>query len=498
VLELQKMLTPFFQNGMAVHAQSLSERYAEAERIKNGALQEAIFYRAKLTALETRSTDAAARLERERSLSLEHQLVTASNDRQTLDRRLTDLADSLATTTRLREHAEEQATAAIKRAEQAEATLSNLSKSHGELEDQHVTVEASLREHARKVASLSSLLQQREAEHSRAQSQLENLSRSRDQQLRTFEQLQDALTSATNRSEEAESQLRQSRDRIAQLEADQVELRNEIESRQQEAEAATARVADAENGWAKSREEADGLRALATGGLGELLDLHREAKANEERSMGGQGEKLAALEDEIANLKQLLKDSDAQITSAHSDLASHRRRLQEMTSDRAIMKSQLAGARSQLAEHISSSAQFRRDLADCETRLQDALRGTSDAELRLHALRNHLAENDISVDIEELIASSPSGDSTNSTQPSASRVRELEVALASKTRQLENLERRQQMEGPEARSRLAQDISDALSRAEAAERQLIEATTAHKEQMARMEDDYKTAVHYVK
>ena len=77
-----------------------------------------------------------------------------------------------------------------------------------------------------------------------------------------MQQLEQALNLATNRAEQAETHWSQSRDRVAQLEA---ELRQEIESRAHDAEGAIARAADLENAWTRSREEADQLRALTTG-----------------------------------------------------------------------------------------------------------------------------------------------------------------------------------------------------------------------------------------
>ena len=74
-----------------------------------------------------------------------------------------------------------------------------------------------------------------------------------------LQQLQQALTLATNRADEAEAHWSQSRDRVAQLEADQVELRHKIGTCMHKAEEAIARATDLENASTRSREEADQL-----------------------------------------------------------------------------------------------------------------------------------------------------------------------------------------------------------------------------------------------
>lgn len=413
------------------------------------------------------------------------------SERQSQDRRIADLTEALATASRLREQFEDQIGVANKRAEAAETNHTKLSQTHDELQEQHASVQSSLREHSGKVANLTSVLQQYEADHKQAQSQLSILSSTQDQHVRALQHLEESLAIATNRADEAENQWNQSRDRIAQLEAEHVELRNEIETRAHEAEAAVARAVDLENAWTRSREEADGLRALNTGSLGKLVDSHNEMKAIAERGVHGQSEKLTAIEEEVSNLQLLLKESEKQSSAHQTELTGHRRRVRELTTEHASLQSQMSGLRGQLTEHTSTVGQLRQDLASREDRLHDATRAASDAELRLGTLQNYLAERGLTVDIDELIAN----DSEAGTSASATRVRELEAELAEKTRQIESLEH-QRLSNPQSSS--SQGDADANTRAEAAEHALAEAITTHKQQMARIEEDYQTAVHYVK
>ena len=88
-----------------------------------------------------------------------------------------------------------------------------------------------------------------------------------DEHVCALQQLEQALNIAMNRAEQAETHWNQNRDRVAQLETEQIKLR----SRTLDAEATIARAAVLENTWTRSREGADQLRALTTGSLGKLL-----------------------------------------------------------------------------------------------------------------------------------------------------------------------------------------------------------------------------------
>jgi chromosome segregation ATPase len=151
------------------------------------------------TAYEANAAEDVARLERDRTAALEPQLVLAMTDQQSLERHLTNLTELLATLSKLREQAEDQAISATKRAEAAEANHTSLSKSHDDFQDRHTTAQNLLREHVSKVTSLTSLLQQREAEHSDAQTQLESLSSAQNEHIRALQPLEQALNLAMTR-----------------------------------------------------------------------------------------------------------------------------------------------------------------------------------------------------------------------------------------------------------------------------------------------------------
>jgi chromosome segregation ATPase len=480
--------------------------------MKSNAIQEAAYYRAKLAALEAGSDTNVSRMEQDRISELERQLTAVTKERNDQARKLTELSDSLALQTTLLEQSEARAADASKRADTVEESHEQTLRHHAELQDQHANVEASLRDHAERLLSQTSLLEQREAEYFNTQSQLEEFVQSREQHVRALDQARTALQAASSRAQEVDGQHQRARETIGQLEADLAELRGELEARTIEAESVRMRLADVENSWAKSREEADAFRALTTGSLGELLDSHRELKTDEDRLARGHAEKIQVIELETASLRDMLKDATQRMEEAQNDLTQERRRIRETDVERSFLRSQLVGLRAQLSNAINDSGRLRQDLASKESLLREKADEAADSNVRLAMLRNYLAEQGISPDDD---------DDAKFDGDASIKVAELKHKLAERTRLHEDAEReleqalrrKQDVEGqanmlsaqldrirstqsPGARDDAQGRVAEA--RAVEAEQKLEETERGYKQRMQQMEEDYQLAVHYVK
>ncbi|KAI6136483.1 hypothetical protein F5141DRAFT_1074919 [Pisolithus sp. B1] len=493
---------------LATQAREASDRVADAERMKTGAIQEAAYYRAKIIAWEANAPVDVARAERERVAELERHLTTLSSEHSTLRRKVVEVTDSLALQTTLLEQAEARAADANKRADTLEESRERHTRSHAELQDRQALLEAALREHADRLASQTSLLEQREAECAQAKKHVQELTQSQDQHIRALEQARAAVQAATSRSEEVDSSHQRSRERITQLEADLVEVKGDLETRTLEVESLRARLAEVENSWARSREEADAFRALTTGGLGELLDSHRDIKTDEDRYARSYAEKTEAMEMEAASLRKILQETSQRVEDVQAELTEERRRVRETESEQLFLRSQIVGLRAQLSSSFSDNGRLRKECAGKETELCEALKEAADANVRLAMLRNYLAENGISPDL----------DASGSISDSSARIAELEKQLEERIRLHENSER--ELAQAVCRTRDAETQLNTLSsqlerirsspggpviendssiaRAAEAERKLEETERNYKARMQQMEEDYQLAVHYLK
>ncbi|THV06018.1 hypothetical protein K435DRAFT_711984 [Dendrothele bispora CBS 962.96] len=500
------------QAAMAEQAKRASEQVADAERIQVTAAQEAAYYRAKLAALETSNESEVLRLERQRASDLERDLSSVMNERWSQDRKINELNDSLALQTTLYEQAEARAADAAKRAEMLEESHERAARQNSDIQQRHNALEIQLRDHADKLLTSTSSLEQSQAEENALRAQVEDLTMSREQHLRALDQARVALQAASSRAEEVDDQYQRARERITTMEADIAELRGEIEARTSEVEATRARLTDVENSWAKSREEADAFRALTTGGLGELLDFHRDLKTDEDRLTRGHAERLQAVEAETESLRKMLREANQRLEESQSKLIEEHRRARDHESSSAMLQSQIISLRSQLSSALVDVGHLRRELVDRETELRDNKKEHSEASVKLGMLRSYLTESGINVDDEDALTRSRSDAASpviiaelesqlaERVRLHETAVRDLQQALGhnreveAQVNQLSNqLDRVRSTQTPSGA-----DSSSAEARAEEAERKLEETERGYRTRMQQMEEDYQLAVRYVK
>lgn len=425
-------------------------------------------------------------------------------------KQVAELSSMIAMQTRIAEHAEARAVEAIKRSEELQEVHGRVMQEHADLQDQHDTLENALRDHGERLLAHSTKTDLLEAERKTQETRIEELMSSREQHIRAIEQTRIALLASAARAEEVESQLRQSQGQVVQLEDDLTEAKIGLESRTAEVDSLRQRLADVENSWAKSREEADQLRALTTGSLGELLDMHRDLKLDEDRTMRNHEEKITAMEEEVASLHILLKEAGQRADTAQRDLTQARKRVQDLEMEQMSLKSQIIGVRTQLQNAVADADRLRMTVVEKETELHDKAGIVSDAELRLAMFRNYFAERGEVIDEDDLkvkIGEAPA------------RVVELENKLSARIRLQEEMEkeleqanrRRDELESHVRilsdqldRGRSSQSPSSGNgegtweTRALQAEQNIVESEKRYNAKLKQMEDDYQLAVKYVR
>ena len=126
------------------------------------------------------------------------------------------------------------------------------------------------------------------------QAKLKELTLSRDEHLRTLEQAQSALQKATSPMADADDSAHRHRQPACEHGAELAEMHAELEGKKSELEAVRLRLTDAENGWAKSKAEADTLRAQTAAGL---------FNVDVDRAMHRLMERMRAIEAEVSFLR---------------------------------------------------------------------------------------------------------------------------------------------------------------------------------------------------
>lgn len=488
----------------------MSDRLAAAERMTTSATNEAAYYRAKLSAMETGNAGEAQQLERGRASDHESHIRAIMTERWGQDRQINELKDSLALQTALYDQEQARALDAIKRADKMDETHTHTVQMYNDLLDTHEAMEAKFRDHQDRLISQSSLLEQREAEEISLRSQVEELSLSKDQHIKSLDQMRAALTASSARAIEIDMRYQQAQDQIKTLEADLAELRGDLEMRTTEAETARARLTDVENSWAKSREEADAFRALTTTSLGELLDTHRDLKADEDRFMRGHSEKVQAVEAEAQSVRMLLREANQRVDEATKTLAEVRKKNREHETGETALHSQIVSLRGQLSNSLADVVRLKKDMSALENSVEDKSKEVFETNAKLNALRSYLVDNGVTVG-EDGSRSLSRGNGTMS--PEAS---DLASKLAERTRQHASSERelaealRQKRDAEVQVAQLSEELdqsrssrspsstADVDARVQEVEERLESTTQAFKDQIQQMEADYQIAVHYVK
>lgn len=491
------------QASMADQGRMATERIAELERVRAAALQEAAFWRAKLAAYEAGKPEEATRMENERAMELEKQVSRALNDRVALEKKVAQLNESLLTEGRLREQAEERVNDLNYRAQQAEAALHRTTTEHGDLLAKHTAASAELRSMTEKILSLQSTQQGREGEPT-SNAELLELRASRDRHLRALEQAQTALKAASARADEVEEQWRRSNEQLQTIQLEYADLSRDLETKITEVDNMRAQLLDVENKFAKSREEADALRALTTGSLGELLDYHRDLRAGEERNEREQSEQVRILQTEMESLRKMLHGANSRYEEAQNELGKERLRARTIETDQLALRSQMTGLRAQLSNALADVARARKELSEKESELRESSKAAMDTEIRFKMFRNYLEENGVVVNEDEISGNSGNG----------SKMLELETQLAERSREQDALTR--QLRNAREQSQLAEEKVAALqaelarakerqssdgtgdARVVDAERRLAEAESAHRDRLHVLENDYRAAVDCVK
>ena len=278
-------------------------------------------YRTKIAVPNASSEGEVARLVLDRLVGLERRLSATLAAQTERDQRLAQLTDELALKSALLEHAEANAAEATKRAglelrehadrlseleQQLSATLTaqtardqrlaqltdELALKSALLEQAEANaVEATkraglkLRRDADRLPAQAPLMEPKDAELVNMQAKLDELLVSRDE-------AQSALQKAISRAVDADERSQHASKQMGQYETELAEVRAELGARKSELEAVRSRLTDAENGWAKSKIEADTLRALTTASL---------ASTDEDRITRRLVERVRAMEAEMAS-----------------------------------------------------------------------------------------------------------------------------------------------------------------------------------------------------
>ena len=499
----------------------------DAERLRRGALQEAAFFRAKAATLESNSPIDLARIEKERINELEKQLGQLHAEHSTAQRELDRVNGDHSTSRELHSAAVQREAETLKRAEEAEEAHRVAVQEMEELQDTAQSAENALRDHAERLVSVSSIVQQREAERDHFQAQLADAETARDGHLAVIEQIQQGLTVAGARTAEMETMHGKASSRIRELEGELAKTHAELEARRRDAETAANRLTELEAVYAKSRQEADSLRSATTSGLAQLLDSHKNMRADDARATRGHQEQIRALEEEGNSLRKMLREAGQRLDAAEAGVSQHRQKTRDLETGHHSLRAEMRTHRTKLLNAQTELAKYKELHSSKDLDLRDRENAVTESEARSIMLRNlckwstscpkdetlirTVADHGIAVNDNELANSDSSSsrelesklrDRTRAHETTQREVEELTGRCHEAEDKVESLgrlvERMKDARSPTTSMRSPTPPADSDRRVMEAERKMQELENQHKEKMAALEGDYQTAVRYVK
>ncbi|KAK4057765.1 hypothetical protein OIO90_000984 [Microbotryomycetes sp. JL221] len=489
---------------LADQALTLDEHLAESTRATAVALQEAAYYQARLAAIERGSVDDLESLGQDRLRSLERQVTEAEGQRHQVQTQLAQLEKQLETIVGERALIEERHQAASHRADAAESSYSRALADYAELQKRAHGHEATLQYHSERITSLSLDNKQLEAENARLQASLEEARAATDQHSRALTDAQAALIASAAQHDD----LRSVHDRLVETSRDHetqnATLQSELSSARQEAASLRERLEATEQQLKASHEAHSTARALATGGLAELLasrtaksktvDTHDDRSANITNSKG--------TEEMHAALQQSNDDLKAQYSAAITKLDECNAKNAQLQSQVVQLRGELGAVRAQLTQAQLDNGHLQSALQDKDDQLNRHRSQLIQADTRVQLLRNFMAEHNIIAADDDLERKYPPLSGDESAEELHRKVQELQSRLEQQRglqAELKATHLATEQERDEHRAQLEKLKSDAASNDQATRVKLVETELeALKSRHTQLEGTHLKAVQYVK
>lgn len=447
-----------------------SKRIAEVEHQRDVAVSEAAYSRARLAAhggsqRGTPQPETSRELdETERPTDMGRRLALALASSAELKTRLDTLSADLVQERQAKELAEDTNEATRKRL--AELEMQSNSLEADSLRAELHRAEASSREESLLRSEAEASLKQLIIDKEELLKQIEDSSGRLKDYGTNFGSLKEAVAASAAKTAFVEKQLVDERERREGLERKLLQLRSEHEEQTTELENATRRLRDAEELAETHAKEAEAHKSAFVAGL------ERAASTDLGSSIRSRAdERVAALEAQVERSTTLAKANQAAADSAAEKLRRAEERIAGLEAYQEQASREGLQLRRQLQTAMKESQAATAESRDLKTQLESHVRDAGALTVQHAALKDLLGERGINPDSRR----SPRMESPGSRfgTPEQGRLRELEQQLSSSLK--------------------AHD--DMKSTFESREQ---EADRAYREKLEQLENDYQSAVHYVK
>lgn len=458
------------QSAVDERAAIASKQVAEALKQRDAAVQEALYAKAKLAAHTSGSQADVARLDSDRgdfasrSEDMGKKLSTALHIQKDFQTRLDTARAELEVERKARQLADDSARSTSTRLSELESFKQKTSAELERLKAELHLAQRDAREHSVAFADAAASLEILKAEKAELSSQYEGLIGSSKEHSDTFESLRAVIAASEGSKAHLQSKLEEERSQREIVQEKLTNLKAEHEARTAELVATTQRLRDAEELAEKHANEATTHRHALLNGLDKLAlrDNEKEKKPDDER--------LVALQNQVSASNALVKKYQQEADAAADRLRSAEERIAGLEQYQEQSSREGVGIRRQLQSALRETHALHTANAELKGKLAAQQLETNATTVQHNALKDILAERGIS----------PTGAvrsrglaSPRTNTPDQSRIRDLEVQLATAATAHEETK-----------------LNFAV--------QAQESESMYREKLAQLESDYQSAVHYVK
>lgn len=447
-----------------------AKQIAEAERQRDAAIQEAVYAKARVAAYTGGSAASTPQLDGERdeagrSDGISKKLAMALHVQKDQQARIESMRSDLEAERRARQLADDTSNAAEKRLAHLESYKQQTSAEVERLKSELHLAQREAREHSVSSSDAVSALALLKAEKEEVTSKYNDAigtSRNHDE---TFTSLRAAIKASEDGKSHVEKKLAEERTVREKLETKFNKLKVEHEARTAELVASTQRLRDAEELAEKHANEARTHRAVVLSGL-DKITLRDSPKSSNK----GETERSTALHSQVASANALVKNFKQQLDAAADKLRSAEERIAGLEQYQEQSSRDGVSIRRQLQAALRDTQSLQAANADVRSKLAAQQLETNAMTVQHTALKDILNERGISP---TAAVRSRGLASPRTSSPEQARLRDLESQLASSHASHE-----------ETKQVFALQAQDSES--------------AYREKLTQLENDYQSAVHYVK
>lgn len=446
-----------------------AKQIAEAEKQRDVAIQEAVYAKAKLAAHMGGSVASTPQLDGDldaddRSVEVSKKLATALHYQKDLQAQIESMKSELEAEKRARKLADDTTNASQKRMKELESYKAVTSTELASLKAEMHMVQKEAREQSVQHAEAMAAMQLLQVERDDFQTKYNDSIGNSKEQNDTFDSLRAAVAASAEMKMLLERKVDEERALREKIEAKHIKLKAEHETRTAELVAATQRLRDAEEIAEKHANEARTHHQAVLAGFDKITarDVNGPSKADASR--------LEALQSQLTAANALVKKYQQAADAASDRLRTAEERIAGLEAYQEQSSREGVAIRRQLQAALRDTQSLQALNSDLKHQLQGQQLETNAVTVQYSTLKDILIERGISP---TSVSRTRSVTSPRGSTPEQARIRELEEQLAQ-----------------------AANMQEENSQRNAAELESTEAL--YRDKLAQLENDYQSAVHYVK